>query len=141
MEATEKEPKDRKAYVLTNKRPPSPADQCLHYIHLDMPNGLRYLHSFTPVGVRTADDGHVYAKAVLFNREYRVRMMERIPAWRIVDHQGRYKRVTFPEIVPLYEKRRNTKSQDTLEQAYVAPYTWSDEDEKRKPRRGKKVED
>lgn len=140
MEATEKE-KQRKPYVATNKRPPSPADQCLHYIHLDMPNGLRYLHSFTPTGVVVGDDGRIYANANLFNRRYRVRLLERAPAWRIVDNQGRFLRVEFPEVVPLYEKRKNTKSQDTLEQAYVAPYTWSDEDDKRKLKSGKKMED
>jgi hypothetical protein len=140
MEATEAT-KERKPYVITNKRPASPADQCLHYIHLDMPSGLRYLHSFSPTKVVTGDDGHVYATANLFNRQYRVRMLQRIPAWRIVDNQGRFLRVEFPEVVPLYEKRKGTKSQDTLEQAYVAPYIWSNGDDKRKSRRGKTLED
>ena len=141
MEATETAPKERKPYVVTNKRPASPADQCLHYIHLDMPNGLRYIHSFTPTNVRASEDGRIYATATLFNRSYRVKMLERIPAWRIVDSRGRFITVEFPEIVPLYEKRKNSKSQETLEQTYVAPYIWSDEDDKRKPRSGKKVED
>lgn len=104
----------------------------LHQIQLDV-GERRVLQPFAPFDRFTVGD-MVLAKATLFGVTYTCRLMDRIPAWRICDRNGRYARVDFPQLAS-----KLTKSQIHYELVNAPPHCWA-EDEAKKNRNGKKME-
>lgn len=101
----------------------NPTDLAIHkhVIHLMTPSGERALHHFEPHRVRTdPTTGHIYASANLFGRIYKVRMMDKIPAWRVCDEQGRYEDVVFSEVKALSQKGNTTNREEVI----APPHSW-----------------
>lgn len=101
-----------------------------HQIHLDTPSGHRVLMNFIPHGVRTEPEtGRVFASANLFGRIYKIRMQDKMPAWRVCKENGEYDLVVFPEAQPIYDKLAKVKKQTTCvkEEFLCPPYSWGEE--------------
>jgi len=92
-----------------------------HIIHLRSSSGERVLYNFKPHGTRhDVSTGNVYASAELFGRIYKVRMMDRMGAWRVCDEKGNYLDTVFPEVDHL-AKRQNTTNR---EEVVAPPHSW-----------------
>jgi len=104
----------------------------VHQIQLDT-GCFRIVQAFVPFDqVRVGD--MVLAKVKLFNITYTCRLMDKIPAWRICDREGKYIRVDFPQLA-----HKVVPNQIHYELLNAPPHCWA-EDEAKKNRIGKKVE-
>ena len=90
------------------------------YIHLTRTDGLRELVTCNPYNVY-CEGGTVYARVTLWGKEYRCRLMEKVPAYRLCNEKGQFIEVQFPEI-PLAPPRVWDNEART-----AAPFSW-DED-------------
>ena len=84
-------------------------------IHLTSSLGEAVLYNFRPHAVRPdSHTGHVYATAELFGRIYKVRMMDKMPDWRVCDEKGHYLDSIFPEVNYLARRQNTTNSEETV---------------------------
>lgn len=90
-------------------------------IHLTSTSGERVLYNFRPHAVRRDNrTDHVYASAELFGRIYKVRMMDKMPAWRVCDEKGNYLNTIFPEVDYLAKRQNTTNSEEVV----APPHSW-----------------
>jgi hypothetical protein len=89
------------------------------YIHLTRTDGFRELVSCHPYNVYREGEV-VYARVTLWGTEYRCRLMERVPAYRLCDEKGKFIEVRFPEL-PLTGDRVWDNEART-----AAPFSWDE---------------
>lgn len=90
-------------------------------IHLTSTLGERVLYNFSPHAVRRDErTDHVYASAELFGRIYKVRMMDKMGAWRVCDEKGNYLNTIFPEVDYLAKRQNTTNSEEVV----APPHSW-----------------
>jgi hypothetical protein len=86
--------------------------------------------TFLPHAVRQdPKTGRIFASANLFGRIYKVRMQDKIPAWRVCKENGEYENVIFPEAQKIYDRSLQPGRRATVctEEFLAPPYCWGED--------------